>query len=152
MKKMRRNSLVRAFSSHQKKINVTKAKVNMLAFDNIFKVSEDELRKKDHAMLRLMKMKWKERSVAIWKGIYYQASNDRDRTPTVDEFFNRFNDSQLLIIIHVCHSHANNFISFQRSSAFIVSSVDSLFNLDRLKVVSVVSSLNVKSMMLRAIN
>ena len=67
-----------------KKINIKKAKVNMLAFSNFFKVGDGEMRKKDYVIIRIMKMKRKERSMAMRKVIYDQVSNDNARTPTVE--------------------------------------------------------------------
>ena len=76
-----------------RKINLTKAKLNMLAFQNIFKVGEDEMRKRNYVVVRLMKMKRKERNLAMRKHIYNEVSNENQRSPTVDEFFKRYSDS-----------------------------------------------------------
>ena len=76
-----------------RKINITKAKLNMLAFQNIFKVGEDEMKKRNYVVLRLMKMKRKERNLAMRKHIYNDVLNENQRSPTVDEFFRRYSDS-----------------------------------------------------------
>ena len=77
-----------------RKINLTKAKLNMLAFQNIFKVGEDEIRKRNYVVLRLMKMKRKERNLlAMRKHIYNDVSNENQRSATVNEFFKRYSDS-----------------------------------------------------------
>ena len=54
-----------------RKINLTKAKLNMLAFQNIFKVGEDEMPKRNYVVLRLMEMKTRrKRNLAMRKHIY----------------------------------------------------------------------------------
>ena len=60
-----------------RKINLTKAKLNMLAFKDIFRVGEEEMRK----VSRLRRQKRKERKLNIQKSIYEQVSNDNDRPP-----------------------------------------------------------------------
>ena len=75
-----------------RRINLTKAKLNMLAFQNIFKVrvGEDEISKKNFVIMRLMKQKQKERRLAVRKIIYSRVSSDDERTPTVQESFQRY--------------------------------------------------------------
>ena len=42
------------------KINITKAKLNMLAFEDIFKVGNEEMKKKNYQVSRLRKQRRKE--------------------------------------------------------------------------------------------
>ena len=48
-----------------RKINITKAKLNMLAFEDIFQIDEDEMKKKNFQVLRLRKQRRKERQLMI---------------------------------------------------------------------------------------
>ena len=73
-----------------RKINLTKAKLNMLAFEDIFRVGEDEMKKKNFMVSRLRRQKRKQRKLNIRKSIYEEeVSNDNQRSPTVQEFLKR---------------------------------------------------------------
>ena len=48
-----------------RKINITKAKLNMLAFEDIFQIDEDEMKKKNFQVLQLRKQRRKERQLMI---------------------------------------------------------------------------------------
>ena len=69
-----------------RKINLTKAKLNMLAFEDIFQVGEDEMKKKNYKVSRLRKQRRKERKLKIRQSIYEEVSNVNQRPPTVEEF------------------------------------------------------------------
>eukprot|EP00957_Ditylum_brightwellii_P011990 904607-Ditylum_brightwellii.AAC.1 len=72
-----------------KKISMTRAKVNMLAFEDIFQVGEDKMKKKDYKVSCFQRQKRKERKLKIGKLIYEEVSNDNLRSPTVKEFIRR---------------------------------------------------------------
>ena len=72
-----------------RKINITKAKLNMLAFEYIFQIGEDEMKKKNFQVSRLRKQKRKERKLMIYQSIYEEVSNVNQRPPTVEEFLKR---------------------------------------------------------------
>ena len=72
-----------------RKINITKAKLNMLAFQDIFQVGEDEMKKKNYQVSRLRKQKRKERKLKIRQSVYEEVSNVNQRPPTVEEFIKR---------------------------------------------------------------
>ena len=73
------------------KINLTKAKLNMLAFEDIFKVGDEEImKKKNYQVSRLRKQKRrKERKLKIHQSIYEEVANVNQRPPTVEEFIKR---------------------------------------------------------------
>ena len=73
------------------KINLTKAKLNMLAFEDIFKVGDEEImKKKNYQVSRLRKQKRrKERKLKIRQSIYEEVANVNQRPPTVEEFIKR---------------------------------------------------------------
>ena len=72
-----------------RKINITKAKLNMLAFEYIFQIGEDEMKKKNFQVSRLRKQRRKERKLMIRQSIYEEVSNVNQRPPTVEEFLKR---------------------------------------------------------------
>ena len=72
-----------------RKINITKAKLNMLAFEDIFQIGEDEMKKKNFQVSRLRKQRRKERKLMIRQSIYEEVSNVNQRPPTVEEFLKR---------------------------------------------------------------
>ena len=69
-----------------RKMNVMKAKLNMLAFEDIFQRGEEEMKKKNFEVSRLRKQRRKERKLKIRQSIYEEVSNVNERTPTVEEF------------------------------------------------------------------
>ena len=69
-----------------RKINLTKAKLNMLAFEDIFKVGDEEMKKKNYQVSRLRKQRRKDRKLKICQSIYEEVANVNDRPPTVEEF------------------------------------------------------------------
>ena len=69
-----------------RKINIAKAKLNMLAFEDIFQRGEEEMKKKNFEVSRLRKQRRKERKLKIRQSIYEEVSNVNERTPTVEEF------------------------------------------------------------------
>ena len=72
-----------------RKINLTKAKLNMLAFQDIFKVGDEEMKKKNYQVSRLRKQRRKERKLKIRQSIYEEVANVNQRPPTVEEFIKR---------------------------------------------------------------
>ena len=72
-----------------RKINLTKAKLNMLAFEDIFQVGEEEMKKKNYKVSRLRRRKRKERKLNIRQSIYEEVLNANQRLPTVEEFLKR---------------------------------------------------------------
>jgi hypothetical protein len=70
-------------------INVTKAKLNMLAFKDIFHVGEEEMKKANYQVSRLRRNKRKARKLKIRKSIYEEISNATQRSSTVQEFLKR---------------------------------------------------------------
>ena len=72
-----------------RKINITKAKLNMLAFEDIFQRGEEEMKKKNYEVSRLRKQRRKERKLKIRQSIYEEVSNVNQRPPTVEEFLKR---------------------------------------------------------------
>ena len=52
------------------KINLTKAKLNMLAFEDIFRIGEVEMQKKDYKVSRVRKQRRKQRKLEIRQSIY----------------------------------------------------------------------------------
>ena len=72
-----------------RKINITKAKLNMLAFEDIFQRGEEEMKKKNYKVSRLRKQRRKERKLKIRQSIYEEVSNVNERPPTVEEFLKR---------------------------------------------------------------
>ena len=72
-----------------RKINITKAKLNMLAFKDIFQRGEEEMKKKKFEVSRLRKQRRKERKLKIRQSIYEEVSNVNERPPTVEEFLKR---------------------------------------------------------------
>ena len=71
------------------KINITKAKLNMLAFEDIFKVGNEEMKKKNYQVSRLRKQRRKERKLKICQSIYEEVRNVNQRPPMVEEFIKR---------------------------------------------------------------
>ena len=65
----------------------------MLAFENMLKVGGNEMWKMNHGVARLMKIKKKERSLAMRKHIYNESSNENQICPAVEEFFKIHRDS-----------------------------------------------------------
>ena len=72
-----------------RKINLTKAKLNMLAFEDIFKVGDEEMKKKNYQVSRLRRQRRKDRKLKIRQSIYEEVANVNDRPPTVEEFMRR---------------------------------------------------------------
>ena len=70
-------------------INITKAKLNMLAFKDIFHVGEEEMKKANYQVSRLRRNKRKARKLKIRKSIYEEISNATQRSSTVQEFLKR---------------------------------------------------------------
>ena len=57
------------------KINITKAKLNILAFEDIFEIGEEEMMKKNYQVSRLRKQRRKERKLKICQSIYEEVAN-----------------------------------------------------------------------------
>ena len=72
-----------------RKINLTKAKLNMLAFEDIFKVGDEEMKKENYQVSRLRKQRRKDQKLKICQSIYEEVANVNDRPPTVEEFIKR---------------------------------------------------------------
>ena len=71
---------------------MTKSKVNMLAFKNIFQIGEEDMTKNDFVTSILMKAKRIERKLLVKKFIYNRVIKNQQSSPTVQEFFKRFGD------------------------------------------------------------
>ena len=72
-----------------RKINLTKTKLNMLAFEDIFRVGEGEMQKKNYKVSRVRKQRRKQRRLEIRQSIYEEVSNVNERSTTVEEFIKR---------------------------------------------------------------
>ena len=58
------------------KINLTKAKLNMLAFEDIFKVGDEEMKKKNYQVSRLRRQRRKDRKLKICQSIYEEVATN----------------------------------------------------------------------------
>ena len=58
-----------------RKINLTKAKLNMLAFEDIFRVGEEEMKKKNYKVSQVRKQRRKQRKLDIRQSIYEEVLN-----------------------------------------------------------------------------